>query len=54
MKQEKSFEVLKKRFIIELVLVALDLDKMRIKVEVEVSDYAIISCILSTSVLTHK
>ena len=38
--QKKSFEVLKKRFIIKLILVALDLDrKMRMKIYI--SDYAI-------------
>ena len=37
-KQEKAFEKLKKRFMQELVLVALDLDK-KIRMEVDASDY---------------
>ena len=38
--QEKLFEVLKKRFIIELILVILDLDK-KMRMETDVSDYVI-------------
>ena len=38
-KQEKAFEELKKKFIQELVLAALDLDK-KIRMEVDASDYA--------------
>ena len=37
-KQEKVFKELKKRFMQELVLVALDLDK-KMKMEVNISDY---------------
>ena len=39
-RQEKSFEALKKRFTIESILVAPDLDKMMI-MEVNLSDYVI-------------
>jgi len=38
-KQEKAFEELKKRFMQELVLAALDLDK-KTRMEVDASDYA--------------
>ena len=38
-KQEKAFQELKKRFTMELVLVAPDLDK-KMRMEVDVSDYA--------------
>jgi len=37
-RQEEAFKELKKRFIKELVLVALDLDK-KIRIEVNTSDY---------------
>ena len=37
-RQEKSFETLKKRFTTELILVALDLDK-KMRMEVDVLDY---------------
>ena len=38
-KQEKSFEALKKQFTTEPVLVALDLDR-KIRIEVDISDFA--------------
>ena len=38
-RQEKSFDALKKRFTIELILVALDLDR-KMRMEVDTSDYA--------------
>ena len=38
-KQEKAFEELKKRFMQELVLAVLDLDK-KMRIEVDASDYA--------------
>ena len=38
-KKQKAFEELKKRFIIKLVLVILDLDK-KMRVETDVSDFA--------------
>jgi len=37
-KQEKSFEVLKKRFTTEPILVASDLDK-KMRMEVDISDF---------------
>ena len=40
-KQKKVFKELKKQFIRELVLVVLDLDKKKKRMEVDVSDYAI-------------
>jgi len=39
-KQQKVFEKLKKRFMTELILVTLDLDR-EMKVEADVSDFAI-------------
>ena len=39
-RQEKSFKVLKKRFIMEPMLVVLNLDR-KIRMEANVSDYAI-------------
>jgi len=38
-RQEKLFEVLKKRFMMEPILIALDLDK-KMRIEVDASDYA--------------
>ena len=40
LRQEKSFEVLKKRFTIGSILVAPNLDK-KMRIEIDVSDYAI-------------
>ena len=39
-KQEKVFEELKKRFIKESVLAAPDLDKKKMRIKVDASDYA--------------
>ena len=39
MRQEKLFKVLKKRFTIEPILVAPDLDK-KMRIEIDASDYA--------------
>jgi len=44
-RQQRVFEELKKRFIAELVLVTLDLDK-KIRVEIDMSDFAIEEALL--------